>query len=54
MVVPAGRGRARVFGRFRPGNEVKRTLIVDGAMMHGVAMRWLGDVESEGCCDLKT
>jgi hypothetical protein len=28
-----GTGSERVDGRFRPGKEVKKTLIVDGAMV---------------------
>ncbi|EKD12816.1 hypothetical protein MBM_09045 [Drepanopeziza brunnea f. sp. 'multigermtubi' MB_m1] len=32
MDVSAGRGRARVFGRLRPGNEVKRTLISEDSV----------------------
>lgn len=31
--VCAGRGSARVDGRLRPGNEVKRTLIIEGAIV---------------------
>jgi hypothetical protein len=33
IVVLDGTGSERVDGRFRPGKEVKKTLIVDGAMV---------------------
>jgi hypothetical protein len=33
MVVVDGRGNERVDGRLRPGNEVRRTLTVDEAML---------------------
>ena len=33
MEVSAGSGSARVAGRFNPGNEVKRMLIVEGAIL---------------------
>ena len=34
-MVAAGTGSVKVGGRFRPGKDVKRTLIVDDAAMVG-------------------